>query len=97
MTDGLIGRETPLHMTKYDGSDHRRWPAWFVMKDGSLYVLRVIDGAAMSRTPDPADDPEPTLVRGGGNLYVWDDRWYNVAQGLREGRMRYYVLSLIHI
>ena len=91
MTDSLIGRETPLHMTKFDGSYHRRWPAWFVLHEGPLYLLTLVDGAAISRTPDPADDPNPTLVRGSGHLYLFDDRWFNVAQTVREGRAWFYV------
>ena len=78
-------------MTKYDGSYHRRWPGRFVLRKGPLYLLSVTAGEPISRTLDPADDPHPTAARGGGNLYLFDDRWYNVAQGPRDGRTRYCV------
>jgi len=91
MHDDLIGRETPVHMTKYDGSYHRRWPGRFVLQKGPLFLLQFADGDAISATPDPDDDPAPTAVRGPGDLYLWTDRWWNAARVPRDGRTWYYV------
>jgi uncharacterized protein len=91
VTDTLIGRETPVHMTKYDGSYHRRWPARFVLKKGPMYLLRFAAGDPISRTRDPADDPAPIPARYGGELYLFEDRWFNIERALREGRRWYYV------
>lgn len=91
MHEELIGRETPIHITKYDGSYHRRWPARFVMRQGSLYVLRFAANDRLSHTPDPADDPNTESVRYGGDYYLWDDRWYNVSRAVRDGRVWFYV------
>lgn len=88
---GLIGRPTPIHVTKYDGSYHRRWPVYYVQRKGSLYLTESRAGDLVTRTPEPADDPEPWAIPSGGPVYLWEDRWYNVARGLRSGRIRYYV------
>jgi protein associated with RNAse G/E len=91
MYEELVGRETPIHITKYDGSYHRRWPARFVMAKGALYLATFGDGDLMFRTRDPADDPEPSPARYGGDVYLFTDRWYNVARAKRDGRTWYYV------
>lgn len=87
----LIGRATPVHVTKYDGSYHRRFPARFVVQKGPLYLLTITQGDAISATPDPADDPSPFHVRWGGELYLYEDRWFNIARALRDGRRWFYV------
>jgi protein associated with RNAse G/E len=87
----LIGRETPVHITKYDGSYHRRWPARYVMHQGPLYLLTFAHGDAITRTADPAEDRAPTLARYGGNVYLYDDRWFNISRMPRDGRTWYYV------
>ena len=89
--DHLIGRETPIHHTKYDGSYHRRWPARFVMQKGPLWLLQFAAGAPITRTPDPADDLAPTPARFGADVYLFADRWYNVARTHRDGRTWFYV------
>jgi len=91
MDDGLIGAATPVHITKYDGSYHRRWPARFVMRKGPLYVVLFGAGEAICRTPEPADDPTPVLAKYGGNVYLYDDRWFNISRMRRDGRTWYYV------
>ena len=58
MNDTLIGRETPIHFTKYDGSYHRRWPARFVLRQGPLYLLRFAADDACRARPIP----QTTLV-----------------------------------
>ena len=91
MYEDLIGRETPLHMTKYDGRYHRRWPARFVLNKGPLYLLEFAEGDAMSRTLDPADDPDAPRARYGGDIYLYNDRWFNAARTTRHGRTWFYV------
>jgi protein associated with RNAse G/E len=87
----LIGRETPVHITKYDGSYHRRWPARWVMRKGPLYLVTFGAADAICRTPEPADDPDPTPAKYGGNVYLFDDRWFNISRMPRDGRTWYYV------
>ena len=89
--DGPVGRVTPIHITKYDGSYHRRWPVYYVQRKGPLYLTEARAGEHVTRTPDPADDPAPWPIPSSGPVYLWEDRWYNVARGPRDGRMRYYV------
>jgi protein associated with RNAse G/E len=91
MEDGLIGAATPVHIRKWDGSYHRRWPARYVMRKGPLYLVTFGAGEAICRTPDPADDPEPTPAKYGGNVYLYDDRWFNISRMKRDGRTWYYV------
>jgi len=88
---GLIGRETPVHITKYDGSYHRRWPARYVLRKGPLYVVTFGRGEAICATPEPADDPAPVRSKYGGMVYLYEDRWFNAARMRREGRTWYYV------
>jgi protein associated with RNAse G/E len=87
----LIGLPTPVHITKFDGSFHRRWPARFVSRKGALYLLAFAAGEIITRTPDPADDPEPHPARFGGDIYLFDDRWWNASRMRRDGRTWYYV------
>jgi protein associated with RNAse G/E len=87
----LIGRPIPIHITKYDGSYHRRWPVYYVQREGALYLTESRAGEHVTRTPDPVDDPDPFPIRSGGQVFLWDDRWFNVARGPRDGRTRYYV------
>ena len=91
MHESLIGRQTPIHITKYDGSYHRRWPARFVLHTPSLYLLSEVVGGVVTRTPQPGDDPKPMPIRWPGEIYLFDDRWYNVSRIQRAGRCWYYV------
>lgn len=89
--DSLIGRETPVHITKYDGSYHRRWPGRFVLQQGPLSLVSFAAGDVIARTPVVSDDPQRSPSRWPGDLYLWDDRWYNVARMPRGGRTWFYV------
>ena len=91
MYEELIGRETPIHVRKYDGSYHRRWPGRFVAQKGPLYLLVFDGGDVISQTPDPADDNAAWPARWGGDIFLFDDRWWNAARVVREGRTWYYV------
>lgn len=91
MYEELIGRETPIHVRKYDGSYHRRWPGHFVAHKSPLYLLVFDGGDVISQTPDPADDPASFPARWGGDIFLFDDRWWNAARVVRDGRPWYYV------
>jgi len=65
--------EVIVSACKYDGTEHRRWQAQFLRREGSLIVL------------DARFDSEirhallGTLARGTQSMeYYWLDRWYNV-------------------
>ncbi|MEX2225610.1 MAG: DUF402 domain-containing protein [Dehalococcoidia bacterium] len=91
MDEGLIGRETPVHITKYDGSYHRRWPARFVLRKGPLYLVTFAAGEPICCTPEPSDDPDPLPAKYGGSVYLYDDRWFNISRMKRDGGTWYYV------
>lgn len=91
MEADLIGRRTPIHITKYDGSYHRGWPAWYVTRRGPLFQLAGRAGELVTRTPEPRDDPEPWQIPWDHDIWLWEDRWYNVARSRRPAGIRYYV------
>jgi protein associated with RNAse G/E len=91
MEPDLAGRPMPIHITKYDGSYHRRWPVYYVLRKGPLFLTQCRAGDTITGTPDPSDDPAPWPVRWGGDVFLWDDRWYNAARMKRDGRTWYYV------
>jgi protein associated with RNAse G/E len=90
MAETLIGHETPIHITKYDGSYHRRWPGRLVERARPLFVLRYEIGDVISAARLIEDDPAAWAIRWPGEVYLWDDRWYNVSRSLRDGRAWYY-------
>ena len=60
-------------MHKYDGTEHRRWPAHVAARDGSLLVLHAtfnedIEHELLGRIASGTISIE----------YYWLDRWYNV-------------------
>jgi protein associated with RNAse G/E len=58
---------------KYDGSEHRRWPATVVKQEGSLLVLDAAFAEEVNH------DLLGTIVSGTRSIeYYWLDRWYNV-------------------
>ena len=63
----------------------------YVTKKGPLHLLTFAHGDLVTRTPDPADDPDPWPARFGGNIYLFEDRWFNVSRCRRDGRTWYYV------
>jgi protein associated with RNAse G/E len=87
----LVGAKSVIHVTKYDGSYHRRIPVEVVSHQPPLHVVRFEVGASVARTPDPADDPEPFITTWSANVYLFEDRWYDVERGDYEGRTLYYV------
>jgi protein associated with RNAse G/E len=90
MEDGLIGRRTPLVVSKYDGTHHSRWPTRFVARKGPLYLTALSVGDEIERL-----DPKRGQVRWAcewpGDVYLFDDRWWNASRLKRDGRTWYYV------
>ena len=91
MHDELIGRDTPIHITKYDGSYHRRWPARFVVHRSPLYLLTCARGDLVYERGRPEDGGDSWPLRWAGDIFLWDDRWYNVGRNVREDGTWYYV------
>ena len=85
------GQPTVIHVTKYDGSYHRRIPVDLLSQAPPLHIVRFVEGARVSCTPDPAHDPDPYIAQRGGVVYLFDDRWYSVEHAVRDGRTLYYV------
>lgn len=60
-------------MLKYDGGEHRRWPARITKRDGPLLVLDAIFDEEIEH------DFLGTISAGTiSTEYYWLDRWYNV-------------------
>ena len=60
-------------MLKYDGVEHRTWPARVVKQDGPLIVLDAVFDAEIQH------DILGTISSGTlSKEYYWLDRWYNV-------------------
>lgn len=58
---------------KYDGKEHRRWPAVLVKQSGPLLVLDAVFDEEIEH------DLLGTIARGTiSTEYYWLDRWYNV-------------------
>jgi protein associated with RNAse G/E len=58
---------------KYDGREHRRWPARIAKTDGSLIVLDAVFDEEIKH------ELLGTIVSGTiSTEYYWLDRWYNV-------------------
>jgi len=65
---------------KYDGTEHRRWPAELLQQDGSLLVLDAYF------TEDITHDLLGTILSGTRSIeYYWLDRWYNVFRFSEPG------------
>lgn len=62
-----------VHVVKYDGTEHRRWPASLVEREGPLLVLDAIFDEEIEH------DLIGTIACGTVSTeYYWLDRWYNV-------------------
>ena len=62
-----------MRVFKYDGTEHRRWPAFVVRHDGSLLVLDAVFDQEIEH------DLIGTIASGTFSTeYYWFDRWYNV-------------------
>lgn len=70
----MIGRPVRVLSTKYDGSAHWDYRAWFVLQEGNLVVAQTFAGQEMGTWAGPWVSPFD------GRGYFWADRWYNVAR-----------------
>lgn len=65
---------------KYDGSEHRHWPAKLLKQDGALLVLDA------SFPEEVNHDLLGTIASGTRSIeYYWLDRWYNVFRFSQPG------------
>ena len=75
---------------KYDGSEHRRWPAQVLKQEGSLVVLD-------AKFPvEIIHDLLGTITSGTHSVeYYWLDRWYNVFRFAQpNGELRNYYCNI---
>jgi protein associated with RNAse G/E len=79
-----IGNVITVRSYKYDGSEHRHWPAQLVNQSGSLLVLDAKFEA------DVEHDLLGLIASGTHSLeYYWLDRWYNIFRfGNPDGSVR---------
>ena len=69
-----------VRVCKYDGKEHRRWPAKILRQEGSLLVLDA------SFTEEISHDLLGTIEMGTRSTeYYWLDRWYNVFRFSQPG------------
>lgn len=75
---------------KYDGSEHRNWPAQVLRQEGSLIVLDACFDQEISH------DLLGTIVAGTTSIeYYWLDRWYNVFRFSQpDGELRNYYCNV---
>jgi protein associated with RNAse G/E len=73
-----------VQVHKYDGAEHRRWPAVLVEQRGSLLVLDAVFDEEIEH------DLLGTIARGTiSTEYYWLDCWYNVFRfGARDGKFQ---------
>jgi uncharacterized protein len=79
------GSSIVVHVLKYDGLEHRRWPARIARIEGPLLVLDAVFEEEIEH------DLLGTIASGTiSTEYYWLDRWYNVfrfsdpSQGLKN-------------
>lgn len=84
------GTTITVRAYKYDGREHRRWPAQILKQDGSLLVLDAYFPAEISH------DLLGTIAAGTHSLeYYWLDRWYNVFRFAEpSGELRNYYCNV---
>ena len=84
------GKSILVRTYKYDGSEHRRWPAQVLRQEGSLIVLDA------KFTNEVVHDLLGTIVGGTNSLeYYWLDRWYNVFRFAQpNGELRNYYCNV---
>ena len=69
----MDGNSIVVHVLKYDGLEHRRWPARIATIDGPLLVLDAVFEDEIQH------DLLGTIASGTiSTEYYWLDRWYNV-------------------
>lgn len=92
MQNGLtaVGKTILVRTYKYDGSEHRSWPAQVLRQEGSLIIL---DAKFSSEV---VHDLLGTIPSGTHSLeYYWLDRWYNVFRFAQpNGDLRNYYCNV---
>ncbi len=75
---------------KYDGTEHRSWPAQVLKQEGSLIVLDA------TFADEVVHDLLGTIASGTHSLeYYWLDRWYNVFRFAQpNGELRNYYCNV---
>ncbi len=69
----MVGDAVVVSVLKYDGREHRRWPARIAKSDGPLLVLDAVFDEEIEH------DLLGTISSGTiSTEYYWLDRWYNV-------------------
>jgi protein associated with RNAse G/E len=73
-----------VQVRKYDGTEHRRWPAVVVEQTGPLLILNAVFDKVIEH------DLLGTIAAGTiSTEYYWLDRWYNVFRfGARDGKFQ---------
>ena len=85
-----VGKTILVRACKYDGSEHRRWPAKLTELSESLVVLD-------ARFPDEVVHDRLGTIAGGTHSleYYWLDRWYNVFRFAQpNGELRNYYCNV---
>lgn len=85
-----VGSTIVVRACKYDGREHRRWPARLQKQEGSLIVLDAYFPEEISH------DLLGTIAGGTHSLeYYWLDRWYNVFRFAQpDGTLRNYYCNV---
>jgi protein associated with RNAse G/E len=85
-----VGRTILVRACKYDGSEHRRWPAQLLRQDDSLLVLDA------EFPEEVVHDLLGTIESGTHSLeYYWLNRWYNVFRFAQpKGELRNYYCNI---
>ncbi len=90
MSEAAVTKTITVRACKYDGTEHRSWPAQILRQDGSLLVL----DAKFDR--EIQHDLLGTIASGTiSTEYYWLDRWYNVFRFAQpSGELRGYYCNI---
>ena len=80
----MSDREVIVSARKYDGTEHRRWPARVTTHEANLLILDA------EFTEDIHHQLLGVVARGTTSIeYYWLDRWYNIFRFLKpDGELR---------
>ena len=86
----MEGNDVRVSVQKYDGREHRRWPARLAKREGTLLVLDAVFEDEIEH------DLLGTIARGTVSTeYYWLDRWYNVFRfSDRDGKLQNYYCNV---
>jgi uncharacterized protein len=86
VSEAIAPKSIIVRACKYDGAEHRRWPATILRQEGSLLVLDA------KFNEDIQHDLLGTIASGTTSVeYYWLDRWYNIFRfTASHGRRTYY-------